>query len=328
MARIGIALVGRIPMKDMVPLAKEADERGYHSIWFTEGSAREAFTQMAALSMVTKNVQFGPGVVVAFGRSPTMLAMITATLDEISNKRFIQGIGSGGANAEKNHGEKYEKPLARMRDFVTIMKTALRGETVDYTGDAVSIHGFKLGFTPPRPNPPIYIAALGPKMSELGGELADGIIYSLPTVHYLKQAMPHIKVGAQKAGRSMKDIDIAAYILCDPNPDVDKARTSIREHVFGYTGSPPYVNMLRLAGYGKEMDAALKAKAEGNTKKGIAAISDKLVNDMGMFGDFKAWNEKIERFREVGVTLPILRPTNPITLSPEALKRLLTAYKA
>ncbi len=327
MARIGVALVGRLPMKDLAPLAKEADDRGYHSIWLTEGSAREDFTQIAAMSMVTKNIHFGPGVVVAYGRSPTMLAMITATLDEISGQRFIQGIGAGGPGSEKNHGEKYEKPLARIRDYVTIIKAALRGETVDYAGEAVSIHGFKLGFTSPRTNPPIYIAALGPKMSRLGGEVADGLIYSLPTPHYIKQTLPIIKEGADKAGRKLEDIDVAAYLLCDPNPDIDKARESIREHIFGYTGSSAYVNMLKLSGFAEEIDAALKARAEGDMKKGLAAISQRMVDSVGMYGDVKGWPERIEQFREAGITLPILRPSNPITASAEMLMNLLTSFR-
>ena len=326
MARIGVTLVGRIPMKELAPIAQEADQRGYHSIWLTEGSARDAFCQIAAMSMVTENVQFGPGVVVAFGRSPTMLAMITATLDEISGQRFIQGIGAGGPNSERNHGEKYEKPIARMRDYVTIIKAALRGETVDYTGKAVSIHGFRLGFRAPRPNAPVYVAALGPQMSRLGGEISDGLIYSLPTPHYIRKTAPVIKEGTNKAGRSMKDVDVAAYILCDPNPDRASARETIREHIFGYTGSPAYVNMLRLSGYEAEMDAVMTASAEGDAKKGLAAVSDRMVDQIGMFGDPHGWVERIEEFREAGVTLPILRPSNPITASAEMLRSVVSAY--
>ena len=327
MTRIGIALVGRIPMSEMVHVAKEADERGYHSIWLTEGSARDAFSQIAAMSMVTKNINFGPGVVVTYGRSPTMLAMITATLDEISGNRFIQGIGAGGPSSENNHGEKYERPLSRMRDYITIIKTALRGETINYAGKIISIHGFKLGFAPSRSDTPVYIAALGPQMSKLGGEIADGLIYSFPTPDYIKSTMPMIKAGAKKAGRSIKDIDVAAYVVCDANPDKDKAIESIREHVFGYTAFPAYINMMRLMGYNSEMDAVLIMREEGNLQKGISAISDKMVNDIGMFGDTDSWPEKIEKFRDAGVTLPILRPANSITTSAQLLRKIIRAYK-
>ncbi len=326
MARIGIAS-GRLPINDLLELAKEADDRGYHSLWLTEGSGREAFTQIAALAMVTKRLQFGPGVVVAFGRSPTMLAMITATLDEISGQRFIQGVGSGGPGAGINHGATYEKPLNRVRDYVNIIKMALRGETVKYTGKAYSINGFKLGFTPPRPNPPVYIAALGPKMSQVGGEVADGLIYSLPTPHYIKQTVPIIKAAAEKAGRKFEDIDVVGYLLCDPNPDAEKGRASIREHILGYTRSAPYVNMLKLSGYSEEVDGAIKATAEGNRDKALAAISDRMVDDIGMAGDVKAWGKRIDQIREAGVTLPVLRPSNPISGSLEQLKLTLAAYR-
>jgi 5,10-methylenetetrahydromethanopterin reductase len=327
MTRIGVALIGRIPMKEMVEVAKEADERGYHSIWLTEGNARDAFSQIAAMSMVTKNINFGPGVVVTYGRSPTMLAMVTATLAEISGNRFIQGIGAGGPSSENNHGEKYERPLSRMRDYITIIKTALRGETINYTGKIISIHGFKLGFTPPRSDTPVFIAALGPQMSKLGGEIADGLIYSFPTPDYIKNTIPIIKAGAEKSGRSMKDIDIAAYLLCDANPNEAKAIESIRAHIFGYTGMPAYINMMRLMDYNTEMDAVLMAREEGNLEKGISAISDKMVNDIGMYGNTESWPDKIEKFLEAGVTLPILRPANPITTSAQLLKNIVRAYK-
>ncbi len=327
MTRIGIALVGRIPMSEMIHVAKEADERGYHSIWLTEGNARDAFSQIAAMSMVTTNINFAPGVVVTYGRSPTMLAMITATLDEISGKRFIQGIGAGIPNAGNNHGEKYERPLSRMRDYITIIKAAISGETINYTGKTISINGFNLGFTPLRPDTPVYIAALGPQMSKLGGELADGLIYGCTTPYYIKNTMPMIREGAKKADRTIKDIDIAAYLLCDANPDETKAMESIREHIFGYTAFPAYINMMRLMGYNSEIDAVLSAREEGNLQKGISAISDKMVNNIGMFGNTDSWPEKIEKYRDAGVTLPILRPANATTKSAQLLKKVVTAYK-
>ena len=214
-----------------------------------------------------------------------------------------------------------------MRDYVNIIKMALRGETVKYAGKAYSINGFKLGFTPPRPDPPVYIAALGPRMSQVGGEVADGLIYSLPTVHYLRQTVPIIKAAAEKAGRKFEDIDVAGYLLCDPNPDVEKARASIRQHVAGYTRSAPYANMLRLSGFSEEVDGAARALAEGDRDKAMAAISDRMVDAIGLAGDVRGWGERIDQFREAGVTLPILRLANPIGGSLELLKLALTAYR-
>ena len=150
----------------VVEKVKIADELGYDSVWLGESWGYELFTSMADLVRVTKRIKIGAGIANIYSRTPGLLAMSAATLDERSGGRIILGLGPSGANViEHFHGVKFEKPVKRTREYVEIIRMLLRGEKLMYNGEFFHLErGFKLRFTPLRADLPIYIAAMGPKM--------------------------------------------------------------------------------------------------------------------------------------------------------------------
>src|SRR6266536_3795535 len=143
---------------------KIADELGFDSIWLAESWGYELFTSMADLVRVTKRIKIGAGIANIYSRTPALLASTVATLDERSNGRIILGLGPSAANViEHWHGVPFQKPVKRTREYVEIIRMILRSERLVYHGEFFNLErGFKLRFTPLRPDLPIYVADLGP----------------------------------------------------------------------------------------------------------------------------------------------------------------------
>ncbi len=164
--------------RQVIEKVKIADELGFDSVWLGESWGYELFTSMADLVRETKRIKIGAGIANIYSRSPALIASTVATLDERSGGRIILGLGPSGANViEHWHGVPFEKPVKRTREYVEIIRMILRGEKLVYHGEFFNLErGFKLRFTPPRPDVPIYIAAMGPKNVVQSGEIADGVL--------------------------------------------------------------------------------------------------------------------------------------------------------
>src|SRR5690349_2714707 len=162
--------------EQVVEKVKIADRLGYDSVWLGESWGYELFTSMADLVRETSRIKIGAGIANIFSRSPALIASTVATLDERSGGRILLGLGPSGANViEHWHGVPFQKPVQRTREYVDIIRTILRGEKLVYNGEIFHLErGFKLRFTPLRPDLPIYIAAMGPKNVLQSGEIADG----------------------------------------------------------------------------------------------------------------------------------------------------------
>src|SRR2546428_12247862 len=163
------------PWSEVMEKVKLADELGYDSIWLGESWGCELFTSMADLVRITKRIKIGAGIANIYSRTPALIASTAATLDERSGGRIVLGLGPSGANViEHWHRVPFQKPVQRTREYVAIIRMILRGDKLVYHGEVFNIErGFKLRFTPPRADIPIYIAAMGPKNVVQSGEIAD-----------------------------------------------------------------------------------------------------------------------------------------------------------
>src|SRR5919198_6279337 len=168
--------------EDQMKLAQEADRLGYDSIWAAEAYGSDAATVMAWLAANTKSAKIASGIFQMPARTPAMTAMTAATLDNISAGRFVLGLGiSGPQVVEGWHGQPFEKPLRRTREYVSIVRKALSRETLTYEGEFYTLplpggpgKPLKLIIKPVQQRIPIYIAAIGPKNTALAAEIADG----------------------------------------------------------------------------------------------------------------------------------------------------------
>src|SRR5947199_265422 len=192
-----------------------------------ESWGEDALTSLAQLAAVTSRIRIVTSTVPVFARSPASLAMSALNMDRMSGGRFFLGLGSSGRLViEDFHGEKFAKPLTRMREYIDIVRKAARGERLDHDGEFFHTKRFQLRLTPYRANLPIYIAALSPPSLRMTGELADGWLPIFLAPSRMAAAAAEVKAGAEAAGRSFADIAIAPQVSIYVTDDRAAARVA------------------------------------------------------------------------------------------------------
>ena len=210
MSRIGIAFSGGLTATEIADCAERAEALGYESVWVAEGHGGDQFAILAACALRTRRVRLGTAITSVFVRTAPTIAMAAAAVDELSGGRFVLGLGSSHrVQVAPEHGVEYSKPLGRVRDTTAVVRALLRDGEVSHDGETVRIERFDLWFRPFRQDMPIYISALFPKMTELCGEVADGVILTRGTLASAARARAHVAAGARRAGRTPARRDIA-----------------------------------------------------------------------------------------------------------------------
>jgi alkanesulfonate monooxygenase SsuD/methylene tetrahydromethanopterin reductase-like flavin-dependent oxidoreductase (luciferase family) len=190
-----------LPVRTLVDLAALADRLGYHSVWVPEGRGRELDSMLGAMAQATVRIGLASGILPLYSRPPALVAMAAATLADLSGGRFVLGIGAGHpAIIEQGYGVSFREPLLAAREFVAIVRTALAGERVSMRGRVFEVDAFQLEAKPDHPVP-IYLAALGPAMLRMAGEVADGVILNWTSPEHIPWAVARVREGAARAGR-------------------------------------------------------------------------------------------------------------------------------
>ncbi|MGB5547103.1 MAG: LLM class flavin-dependent oxidoreductase, partial [Polyangiales bacterium] len=214
-----------------------ADELGYDSFWIPEAWGYEIFSLLTEIAVHTKQIKIGTAIVNCFSRSPGLMAMNAATVDEISDGRLILGMGTSGKRViEGFHAREFSKPLTQLRDVIRVTKTLLAGKKL--TESDAKLHAyrpFELAMKPLRPNVPIYVAALKQKSISSIGELADGWIPTFWPYAKLDQGHAWIAEGAAKSGRDPSEIATAPFTTVIPlgEAGVREARQIISFYIGG-----------------------------------------------------------------------------------------------
>jgi probable F420-dependent oxidoreductase len=274
-----------------------------------EAWGRDAFLALAAVAASTDRVKLGTGIVNVYSRSPATLAMSAATLDELSNGRAILGLGSSGPGVvERWHGIHYERPLTRVRETVAITRLALSGAATDFKGTVFQVSNFKLAMDRPQRKIPIYVAALGRKMLSLAGEIADGAILYLCPVSLIPNAINEIRKGANKAGRRVDEVDIAALLPTAVSENRREAQNSVARAIAYYVGGMGtyYRRLVSESGFESEASKIKEAWERGDRISATNAVTERLIDSVALAGSPDECRKKLEDFRNSGVTLPIL----------------------
>ena len=314
-----------------------ADELGYDSIWLGESWGYELFTSMADLVRVTKRIKIGAGIANIYSRTPALIASTIATLDERSSGRMILGLGPSGANViEHWHGVPFQKPVQRTREYVEIIRMILRGEKLVYHGEMFNLdRGFKLRFTPPRTNIPIYIAAMGPKNVVQSGEISDGVLPVYWPANKWGELRSQLDEGARIAGRPPHSAAIAPYIttiILGENAGENEraaARFAAASPLAYYIGRMGvyYAQMLIRNGFGAEVEAVQEAWKQG-MKNAIEAVPADLLNATSIIGTPREVVAKLDKWTAAGVDEPILSiPGGTPDEAGEKLAALMQALK-
>src|SRR6266487_4406969 len=317
---------------------KLADELGFDSIWLGESWGYELFTSMADLVRVTKRIKIGAGIANIYSRTPALIASTVATLDERSSGRILLGLGPSGANViEHWHGVPFQKPVQRTREYVEIIKMILRGEKLVYNGEIFHLErGFKLRFTPPRTEIPIYIAAMGPKNVVQSGEIADGVLPVYWPGHKWGEMREQLDEGARMAGRPRHSAMIAPNIITvilDENVSAEEraaARFAASAPLAYYIGRMGvyYAQMLTRHGYGAEVEAVQEGWKQG-MKGGIDAVTPELLDATSIIGTPQEIVAKLDQWVAAGVDEPVLAmPSGAPDEAGPKLAALMQALKA
>ena len=310
MARLGIGFSGGPNASEIVERVKLAETLGYSSAWVAEGHGGDQFAVLSACAVQTSTIQLGTAISSIFVRSVPTIAMAAATVDELSGGRFILGLGSSHkVQVEPEHGVAYGKPLTRTRESVEIIRGLLRDGQVSYQGESVEIENFDLWFTPRRPDMPIYVAAVFPKMTALCGEIADGIILTRSTLETGPKVRSLVAEGAKRAGRDPAQIDITTLLPTVVAESRREALDAMRPGLAFYAGFFPRYNKL-IAEHGFAEDAAVIAEAwsRGDREAAMAAVSDAMIDATGVAGTPAECRARIEDYRRSGIDLPIISP--------------------
>jgi F420-dependent oxidoreductase-like protein len=313
-------------------LVREAEAAGYDSAWTAEAYGSDAATPLAWFAAQTERIRLGAAILQIPGRSPAMTAMTAVTLDHLSNGRFNLGLGTSGPQvAEGWHGQRFGKQLARTREYVEIVRKALARERLVYEGEQYQLplpdgpgKALKLMIEPVQERIPIYIAAIGPKNTQLVGEIADGWLPVFLSPEHVDVSRALLEEGAARAGRSLNGFDIAPTVQVSIDDDLDRARDVMRPFIALYVGgmgsrAKNFYNQL-VQRYGFE-DAAREIQdlyLDGKKDEAAAAIPPELIDIITMCGPRERVKERLEVYREAGVGTLIV---SVMAWDPEERKR-------
>lgn len=295
--------------------AELADDLGYDSFWLPEAWGYEVFSLLTEMACRTKHIKLGTGIVNVFSRSPALLAMHAATLDEISEGRFILGLGTSGARViEGFHGRAYRKPLTHVKDAIRVVRALLAGEKLSAAGaDLHEYRPFELAMEPTRRRIPIFVASLRQKSIETIGELADGWMPTFWPYTELRRGREWLAAGARRAGREPGDIVTAPFTTALPMPGGHG--TAMAKEIIGfYIGGMGdyYRELLTGFGFGETCDRVAALYADKATRpQAYDAVSEDMIEALTIAGDPAHCIEELRRRRAYGIDLPILNlPTN------------------
>ena len=289
-----------------VERVRRAERLGYDEVYVTHIAGRESLTVLTAYALATERIRVGTGVVPIYTRTPATMAQTAATIDDLSGGRVNLGLGvSHRPVVEGWHGQTIDRPVAEMREYVGIVRAILRGEEPP-RGQKWQT-GFRLVGLEPRPELPVYIAALSPAMLRLAGEIGDGVLLWLCNPDYIRDVVvPEVRTGRERAGHSLDGFEIAPAVPSALTDDRDAAHETLRTELLPYFGLPFYRAMLERSGFGDEI-AAFDA-AGGDVDRMRGAISERFLENLAAVGDEEALRAGIERYRSAGSTTPCVGP--------------------
>jgi alkanesulfonate monooxygenase SsuD/methylene tetrahydromethanopterin reductase-like flavin-dependent oxidoreductase (luciferase family) len=328
MSRLAYVADGSLPLEVLISLARACEESKYESFFLTEGNTKDAFATLSALGTKTTTIGLGTAVALIYSRTPTMIAMSSAAVDEATKKRLILGLGVGrgarsspgfNASIENMYGVPFKMPLASMRDYINIVRQILKGNAVNYQGEAYSLGGFKFNFPSVRTDIPIYMAAQGPKMIALAGEIANGILFSKVSPEYITGVMPQLVNGAKIVGRDSNEVDLGCLILTAPEWS-QEATYRVWEAIAHMCATSHYQKMFEQLGFSKESQLIAQLVNAGDIQKAIDSTPQELVESVSLIGDPKFWPKRLDDYKKVGISLLVLRPMTNLIESLRLIK--------
>jgi F420-dependent oxidoreductase-like protein len=326
--------------EEQLATVKDAESVGFDSVWAAEAYGSDTATVLAWLAAQTEKIKIGSAIFQMPGRSPAMTAMTAATLDNLSNGRMILGIGSSGPQvAEGWHGQRFANQLARTREYVAILRKALARERLEFQGDHYELplpdgpgKALKLMIAPVQERIPIYIAAIGPKNTQLTGEIADGWMPTFFSPEHVGEFRKLLEEGAARAEGDKKiddSFDIAPNVNLCIDDDIDRARDVMRPFLALYIGGMGskkknfYNALVRRYGFDDAAEEVQELYLSGKKDEAGAAIPAELIDMTALVGPADRVKDRLQLYKEAGVGTLITTPIAPDAESRMSMMRQL-----
>lgn len=314
--RVALYLQDKHPIREGMHYVRLAEKAGFEAVWQAESRlVREATVPMSAFAATTERIKVGSGVVNTWTRNPALLAATFVTLDDLAPGRVLLGVGAWWDPLARKVGIERRRPLQCMRETVEACRALFTLEEVSYTGDFVHLDGVRIdvvhGDSSAR-DIPIYVGATGPKMLELTGEIADGVVLNyMVSPAYNDDAMQRLAAGAERAGRSLDDVDRPQLVVCSLDRDRAKALDAARLLLTQYLGQQPHI--MKASGVDSSLIEEINAlvdwpATQEEIEKAAALVPDEVVQLVSASGGPEECKAKVAEYVEHGATCPVLYP--------------------
>ena len=303
--RLSYSLGSLLTVEQVLACSKKLNEFKPDTIWVPETWGMENFSMLSLASKENNFSKIGSSIINIYSRSPSLIAMGAATVDTISNKRLVLGIGASSQPLiEDFHGDKFERPLKRMKEYVEIIRLILSGKTINYSGEIFSLKNFSLLIKPSRYTIPIYLAAVNQKMVELTWELADGVIFYLRPKNEIKSTLARMQ--------NQKKIDASLQIITCVNEDSEKAMIRAKKTLAFYISvGKIYREFLASNGFKNETKNIYEEYEKNGLQNNHELVPETMVHELCIAGTSNECKIQLKQFRETGIDLPIIQ-FNPI----------------
>ncbi|MDG5778883.1 LLM class flavin-dependent oxidoreductase [Haloarculaceae archaeon H-GB1-1] len=296
-----------LPHAPDLDLVQRLDADGFESLWTEEGQGRTAFGKLTRWASVTESVGLGTCIVNVFSRTPAALAQEAATLDEFSDGRAILGLGVAHPGVvEDFHGVEFDRPLARMEEYIRLVRRYLAGDPEAFDGEFFTPTRTTTwsAFEPVRSEIPIYNAALGPSNLRLTGEFADGWLPAWYPLDGFDEARANLATGAERADRDLSDIDVARYVPVAVSDDPSTARFAVAERIARtYRDIPGYYDRVaKERGFEDEVE---RARAADTTREAAEQVSDEFIDLVSVAGAPETVRDREQAMVDASVDLVI-----------------------
>jgi alkanesulfonate monooxygenase SsuD/methylene tetrahydromethanopterin reductase-like flavin-dependent oxidoreductase (luciferase family) len=298
----------QLPMDAIPELAQLAEAHGFDCAWGGEANNKDPTVMLAAIAAVTKRLKIGSAVYHILGRTPATLALQTVGLDELSNGRFLLGIGSSNPTIAKWHGQTLDHPLGRVEEYVEIVRAATRGEKLNFEGKFFAAQNFKMAFKLSGRKIPIYLAAFGPKMTRLAGKIADGVLINMANPVEIRRIADEVRAGALDAGKDPARMEVICKIRCSIAQTYDVAREALSHALTYYALADYYRDLLGRMGFAAEVESMRAAWKAAGFHAARRLVTDRMFSSLPLVAATSATEvvEQIKPYAEAGATRVVL----------------------
>ncbi|GAB3136845.1 LLM class flavin-dependent oxidoreductase [Micromonospora sonneratiae] len=324
-------------LAELTEAARQAERAGAEVVWAPE-MHRSATISAAALAAGTESSMIGTAVTLAFTRSPMITALEAMDIDELSNGRFILGLGTGVRGVNENwHNVRWESPVPHLRETVSVIRQIVanshRGEPMQYQGECehLRIVGYQRPAPPVRTSIPIYLGGVGPAMTRLAGRIADGwISHELCSPLALREtALPALEQGLTQAGRTRRDLEVVVSAVCSIDDDPATARRWAAGGVGFYATVRSYADFFALHGLGEDQQRIVDRFAQGDVTSSYLGdyVSDRMIDQLTLTGTAEQVRQRLAEYEGLADAVKLSPPTHglPPEVIRQAQQRLIAA---